>query len=110
MESFKGTPGPWRIDDKDPTFSALAGDTYHQIKAGHGYHDDEYNAGFGIQAYMSIHDANLIAAAPELLEALQNLISGCEGMADAGMFDMICHGDEIEAANAAINKALGEKQ
>lgn len=49
-------------------------------------------------------------AAPELLEALQDLIYGYEDMAEVGMFDMFCHGDEIKAANAAIKKALGEKQ
>lgn len=99
MKKFKGTPVPWCIDDKDPTFSAVAGDTYHQIKAGSGYHDDEDNAGFGIQAYMSIHDANLIAAAPELLEALQFIINDCSRMIPK------CAEDK---AIAAINKALGE--
>ena len=97
MGKFKGTKKPWRIADDDPTFSALASDTYHQIKAGRGYHDDEDNAGFGIHGFMSINDANLIAAAPELLEALQ----------------IICFYEDIpqgqrDVAEAAIAKALGE--
>lgn len=54
-------------------------------------------------------DLNLISAAPELLEALQSIIQGYENRSNSGMFDMLCHGDEIEKANAAIAKALGEK-
>lgn len=100
MGKFKGTKKPWRIADDDPTFSALASDTYHQIKAGRGYHDDEDNAGFGIQGFMSIHDAKLIAAAPELLEALQLIINDCSRMIPK------CAEDK---AIAAINKALGEQ-
>lgn len=99
MEKFKGTPGPWRIDDKDPTFSALAGDTYHLIKAGGGYHDDEKNKGFSISGFMSIHDANLISAAPELLEALQDALHA---------YDKRGEYPEWDFARAAIKKALGE--
>ena len=51
----------------------------------------------------ALHDA-----APELLEALQELISGYEDREQSGMFDMLAHGDLIQKANAAINKALGE--
>lgn len=104
MENFKGTKKPWRIADDDPTFSALASDTYHQIKAGGGYHDDEVNAGFGIQGFMSIHDAKLIAAAPELLEALQETIH------DVGYWLSTQKPELKEKIESAINKALGEKQ
>ncbi len=51
----------------------------------------------------ALHDA-----APELLEALKELISGYEDREKSGMFDMLVHGDLIEKANVAINKALGE--
>ncbi|UTC25998.1 hypothetical protein [Phage vB_KsaM-C1] len=44
----------------------------------------------------------------ELLEALQELISGYENHTECGMFDMVCHGDEIEKAVKAITKALGK--
>lgn len=103
MEKFKGTTKPWRIDDDDPTFSAVASDTYHHISAGGGYHNEEKNKGFGISGFMSIHDANLIAASPELLEALQKMVSkACkQNWNDA-------YPEEIKSAQAAINKALGE--
>lgn len=105
MKEFKGTPGPWQVAgpccdavgvEFDSTgYKAIC----HRPERTGGKMTDEYNA-----------NMQLIAAAPELLEALQNLISGYEDMAEVGMFDMLCHGDEIEAANAAIKKALGEKQ
>lgn len=107
MENFKGTKKPWRIADDDPTFSALASDTYHQIKAGGGYHDDEVNAGFGIQGFMSIHDAKLIAAAPELLEAVCELVKCVVELEQHYDFDS---DTIVEDARAAINKALGENQ
>lgn len=88
MEKFKGKPGPWHWEGK-----VLCNDAH--IVGGDGWAFNDA-------------DKKLIAAAPELLEALQNLISGYEDMSGHGMFDMLCHGDEIEAANAAIKKALGE--
>ena len=91
MKEFKGTPGPWHWDEEG------LGNKNHIVFG------KEYPAEMTSKA-----NKDLIAAAPELLEALQNLISGYEDMAEVGMFDMLCHGDEIEAANAAINKALGE--
>lgn len=104
MKRFKGTPGPW-IADKT---SRAVGPVSHDDDQSYGILIPvawvEFDQDVGIQA----SNQRLIAAAPELLEALQNLISGYEDMAEVGMFDMLCHGDEIEAANAAINKALGE--
>lgn len=108
MEKFKGTPGPWRVSDDDYTFQHVADDFYHQISAGCGYLDEREGMGFSLSGPMSIHDASLIAAAPELLEALQELISGYEDREHLGMFDMLVHGDLIQKANAAIKKALGE--
>ena len=98
MKEFKGTPGPWyvdvngvqarwNVDDVDGNSVALT----HQLP-----NDKDW----------SKRDANthLIAAAPELLEALQFINNA------------INHGTQMdivkgqEMAESAINKALGEKQ
>ena len=107
MEEFKGTPAPWRVDDQDPTFHGVASDTYHQIKAGAGYLVGGENKGFGLSGVMSIHDANLIAAAPELLDALQDFMANASGEAEScgHSFECVCRFDK---AKAAIAKALGK--
>lgn len=52
-------------------------------------------------------DARLIAAAPDLLEALTNLLADCgETMAD-GYVENSIHSNEVEAARAAIARATG---
>lgn len=99
---FKGTKGQWCVCDEDITFSHVAHDTYHQIKAGCGYHDARENKGFCISGFMSISDAKLIAAAPELLDACQWLLMA---LRDGTSMDV-----EIgkEKAESAIEKALGK--
>lgn len=91
---FKGTPGPWEVTDDVESNRHTATDTYHHIGAGKWFHDDFSNTGFGISGYMSIHDAKLIAAAPDLLKALIELRK------------LVTHHDQ---ADAAINKALGRE-
>lgn len=102
MKEFQGTPGPWVVNEIGQHWNnkALA---HLEITFGE---DGECICDTVYQR----EDANLIAAAPELLEALQELISGYEDREQSGMFDMLVHGDLIEKANVAINKALGEKQ
>ena len=101
MEKFKGTPGPWEIMDDDGELKIVQSGSI------------EYGQGWKIYSDICSevsgqYNANLIAAATELLEALQELISGYEDREHLGMFDMLVHGDLIQKANAAINKALGE--
>lgn len=79
MKEFKGAPGPWRYDDE-------LGGIYSKSCL---FVCDVADKGNG----------NLIAAAPELLEALINLVD---------IVDDMVHGPSTDAAHAAINKALGE--
>ena len=79
MEKFKGRGGPWHYDDD------LSG-VYSE----------------SCRFVCDVTDKNngvLIAAAPELLEALQFIINDCSRMIPK------CAEDK---ARAAINKALGE--
>lgn len=106
MENFKGTPGPWVADKTSRAVGPIS-------------RDDDQSYGilipvawveFDTEVEIQASNQTLIAAAPELLEALKELISGYEDREKSGMFDMLVHGDLIEKANAAIKKALGEKQ
>ena len=98
MKQFKGTPGPWVIDANNVgslwNVDDLKGESIalsHQVA-----NDKDW----------SKRNANtaLIAAAPELLEALQGFVD---------LFPDVIDGDAImpalDAAEAAIAKALGEK-
>jgi hypothetical protein len=80
------TPGPWEIEYNDP-------DEEYWVTLPH------YDAGPAKIVY-HIEDARLIAAAPDLLEALQHL--------------MVAHGEQLDyafqQAQDAIAKATGEKQ
>lgn len=83
MNEFKGTPGPWRLRNRLTSIDV-------DIPA-----EGPYDTITDIQ---DIHDARLIAAAPELLEALLNL----EARA--------CVYVNTSKAKDAIAKALGESQ
>ncbi|HCR4030167.1 TPA: hypothetical protein OOF45_000133 [Morganella morganii] len=108
---FKGTPGPWEITDDVESNRHTASNTYHHIGAGKWFHDDFSNTGFGISGFMSIHDAKLIAAAPDLLDALIKIVEMNQQYAIDKYGDvrkaeeMAC----VRTARAAINKALGRE-
>lgn len=98
MKEFKGTPGPWSIGyygDGDGIF--IAG-TY-------GGPDPTYICSVrpDLRSSQSESNANLIAAAPDLLEALQLIIS----YHDDGNCEL--HSEDVAMARAAISKALGEE-
>jgi hypothetical protein len=86
----KHTPGPWSI--YSITFKG-----YHQIAGAQGGRvcqvlpfEDEYKA-----------NARLIAAAPDLLEALKNMCEGFSTLKDSDF-------PALAKARAAIAKATGE--
>lgn len=91
MKEFKGTPGPWVVNEIGQHWNNKVL-THLEITFGE---DGECICDTVYQR----EDANLIAAAPELLEALQFIINDCSRMIPK------CAEDK---ANAAINKALGE--
>ncbi|ECV1080090.1 hypothetical protein EBL29_21425 [Salmonella enterica subsp. enterica serovar Cerro] len=107
MKTFKGTPGPWKwtadvvnegnmllgengrtVFDGDNIIQGLSNDEGWGARIGGTHTDVESEA-----------NAQLIAAAPELLQALQFIINDCSRMIPK------CAEDK---AIAAINKALGE--
>jgi hypothetical protein len=63
------TPGPWRLDHPDYD---LIGDDFHVIDAGNAIR----GAGFSIREFMSLDDARLICAAPDLLAAAKMAANG----------------------------------
>ncbi|ENH9344040.1 hypothetical protein [Enterobacter roggenkampii] len=87
MKGFKGTPGEWHVMrgdvlDKNGRMVALI----------EGFCSGE----------SEIYDAKLIAAAPDLLEALQNMVTAYE-------YEASIDNPALLAARAAISKGLGEE-
>lgn len=83
---FKHSPAPWHLRDGVNENSLLV--------------DDNYSVIFASLDDIKKEDADLIAAAPELLEALQSLLTYGSITGD----DWV-----IEKAEAAIAKALGQQ-
>lgn len=109
------TPGPWILDS--PAYGEMVDRDYHFIDAGCGYCGDGED-GFGLRGYMSLADARLIAAAPDLLEALKLVWA----MFDDGRIVRNINNDgredwalrmldftrEVQSIGAAIAKAEGK--
>ncbi len=94
MQGFRGTPGYWYVDDDHPERACL------DIKS--ETHGDVYTTVYLITD-KSEYDAQLISAAPELLEALQEMVGSLGAMVtDADSCS------EIIKARSAIAKALGK--
>ncbi|EED3560066.1 hypothetical protein EQ69_04875 [Salmonella enterica subsp. enterica serovar Typhimurium] len=93
MKEFKGTPGKWKytvrnVNEMMTTFHGVTiGDTY--IEAATRNERD---------------DALLIAAAPDLLEALQAMLNKAYKQNWNDHYP-----DEVSKAQSAISKALGDK-
>ena len=97
MSNAQHTPGPWVMDDAQP------GDLFRHVLHGNG-------DSFGYICRISTNgnanadaDARLIAAAPELLEALQRLSAQCERLRMAWQLES----DAERTARAVIAKATG---
>lgn len=90
------TPGTWRLDP--PEMSHVTEERYHAIAAGARHLGEP---GFCITGILSIEDARLMAAAPDLLAALQDCLTYLEN--DIGGPDY--SGPEKQVARAAIANA-----
>ena len=99
MKEFKGTPGPWCVHDNGVFYDIQ---THSGINIGdicasqHTFDDGVHN---GLVATANAH---LVAAAPELLSALQNIVNY--------HFGKTATAPAYLEAKAAIAKALGESQ
>lgn len=80
MSKTEHTPGPWK---HDTTFHLYEKDRYNSVIAGNGFEDGDNNYhGFTLNGIMTDADAKLIAAAPELLEALEELYNAIDSCVD----------------------------
>lgn len=101
MKEFKGTPGNWSVMMDDDEIKIIQSKSLEK--------------GPIWKTYVAIceevqcrEDANLIAAAPDLLEALQWAMSKIGGYYTRTKTNG-AYCDAVDRANAAISKALGEK-
>lgn len=95
MTQFKGTPGPWEVSEKRGDLIDIR-------------HENNEPGAMSLnlaqvvarQSWLKEAEANarLIAAAPELLEALQLIMNG----------DFYMPKESADVAKLAINKATGE--
>ena len=105
MSNAKHTPGPWFIDHSmkrfaEPGHIAISAANHAVLAQVVVRMDDEDEDSGWLLA-----NAHLIAAAPELLEALQRLSDQCERLRLSGQKET----DAERKARAAIAKATGEQ-
>ena len=93
--TIKHTPGPWRVWTPPPNGEQCIGDSKGLMVA---------VATTGITFNETLANARLIAAAPDLLEALQAIIESVDRNGAAILTEL------ESAARAAIAKAQGEQQ
>lgn len=89
MDKFEGTPGVWDIDIYDQTILSDAGYKVANIELIHG----------------NLSDVFVMAAAPELLDALQLLLNQAENRATTTYPEWY---GAVNKARYAIAKALGK--
>lgn len=105
MSDTKHTPGPWKFDDHlgcRPIKGGKSGShrqaQYKEVACTVGLHDDDEDRA----------NARLIAAAPELLKALEALVWVADSMDSAPIAASVRLETAYEEAKAAIAKARGE--
>lgn len=69
------TPGPWR--EYAPEIDGVVDDTYRIILSGQGYFAPSDGPGWSISGFIPPEDAQLIAAAPDLLAVAKQYASEC---------------------------------
>lgn len=106
----KHTPGPWRLSDESPRiikkdFRGIGRDSGCLIASTMGRDD----SGFYASNKEADANARLIAAAPDLLEALECMIIGACAVAVPHNGERAVLQEAVNIARAAIAKATGEK-
>lgn len=114
MNAFKGTPGPWSLSegwiDKHVSVDAKEHGAIALVLSDM---ESDYTCSEVKRTAKRLElsaNANLIAAAPELLEALQDLFEDYKALADSGDagFWRLEDQESGKKAMLAIAKALGE--
>lgn len=104
------TAGDWELDDVTRCSEVCV--VYGTPDDGNGQHYVYVRGPLGSNPTPEEQAANarLIVAAPKLLEALQNLLTGAshEEANHNGVLDIRVLGEEVKAGLAAIAKATGE--
>ena len=104
MSEVKHTPGPWKFDPED---DSIVGHDVHISIATIDHFDEGGEKGFNFGPISSAN-ARLIAAAPELLEALQALDEAyCRAATSLSHQERAEDRRRLIAARAAIAKATG---
>lgn len=98
MKDFKGTPGPWKLlrEEVDKSYIRIRGTKPGERFAVANVLTPVYDDAGERELKETRANAQIIAAAPDLLEALQDLESRARIYVNTS------------EAKAAINKALGE--
>ena len=96
----KHTQGEWKERAK-VILGCETNEEYREINAGDGFYSYVTNTGFSLTGYVSPADSKLIAAAPDLLEALEFLFEHIDW--DKQPFSLRVHGHRI--TENAIQKA-----
>jgi hypothetical protein len=107
MIESRHTPGPWEWRGKSDTLHTLHNKGKYQYGKAVLSPTYEYDSGTSVE--VSDHDANLIAASPDLYAAcewLVNLYHGVGKDGEEGSDEEFM--DAIEAGKAALAKARGE--
>lgn len=102
MQEFSGTKGPWEVFNNDGEDMVIQSGSLERGRGWIGY--------TCIAAeFQNENDALLIAAAPELLEALQDAEKALFAALDNAFGEELANGNrELIQARAAIARALGQ--
>ena len=104
MSEADFSPGPWTVTDYG--IRDAAGHSVVRAVDGHVY--DEYDSDSATIDFDNEADARLIAAAPDLYEAVRLFVEKYDADEDqTGVAMMIAYNNALEAGIAALHKARG---